>query len=32
MDTRIPEEGVRRIMWGVIDYCREGMIRSHTCE
>ncbi len=28
----IPEEGVRQIIWGVIDYCREGVIRSHACE
>ena len=26
----IPEEGVRQIMWGVIDYCREGVIRRHA--
>ncbi len=26
----IPEEGVRRIFWGVIDYCREGVIRRRA--
>ena len=26
----IPEEGVRQIMWGVIDYCREGVLRRHA--
>ena len=26
----IPEEGVRRIFWGVIDYCREGVLRRHA--
>lgn len=29
---RIPEEGVRQIIWSVIDYCRAGVIRSHACE
>jgi chorismate mutase len=28
----IPEEGVRQIIWSVIDYCRAGVIRSHACE
>ena len=27
---RIPEEGVRRIFWGVIDYCREGVLRRRA--
>ncbi len=26
----IPEEGVRQIFWGVIDYCREGVLRHHA--
>ena len=26
----IPEEGVRQIFWGVIDYCREGVLRRHA--
>ena len=28
----IPEEGVRQLIWGVIDYCREGTIRRRACE
>ena len=26
----IPEEGIRQIFWGVIDYCREGVLRRHA--
>ena len=26
----IPEEGVRQIVWGLIDYCREGVLRRHA--
>jgi chorismate mutase len=26
----IPEEGVRQIIWGVIEYCREGVLRCHA--
>ena len=26
----IPEEGVRQIIWGVIEYCREGVVRRHA--
>ena len=29
---RIPEEGVRQIIWSVIDYCRAGVIGRHSCE